>query len=123
MTFQPDFNRQKTFPDDSKDKSNFKSKEKWWAAVWNGLVLESDAKHYLAMKNAVWLYLYLLVYANRSTGKLFRLNSTIARDTGLNGRTISRWLHVLKNGGYVEVRRTGRSSVISITKWKPIKRK
>lgn len=122
MTFKPDFNYQKISSNNAEDKTNFRSKEKWWAAVWNGLPVEPTAKHYRAMRNAVWLYLYLLVYANRSSGTLFRRNSTVARDMGLSSRTISRWLNILKRGDYVEVRRTGRALTISITKWKPIKK-
>lgn len=122
MTFKPDSNYQKISLNNSEDKAKLKSKEKWWAAVWSGLPVEPTAKHYRAMRNAVWLYLYLLIYANRSTGSLYRHNSTIAGDTGLNPRTVSRWMNALKRGGYIEVRRTGRSLAISITKWKPIKK-
>jgi CTP-dependent riboflavin kinase len=66
--------------------------------------------------------LYLLVFANRTTGKLFRRISTIANDMGLSTRTISRWLSILKTGEYIEARQTGRSLQISITKWKSIKK-
>lgn len=116
------FNYRKTFPRDFKQKASFVSKQRWWAPVWNGLLVDSTGKHYKAMGSAVWLYLYFLIYANRATGKLFRRLSTIADDTGVNLRTISRWLHVLRINGYVETRQTGRSLVISITKWRSIKK-
>ena len=122
MPFNKNFNYQKTFPADSKRKTASVAKSNWWTPVWRGLVVDSSAKHYKAMGSAVWLYLYLLVYANRTTGMLFRRNETIAKDTGMSTRTISRWLHSLKAGGYVELRQTGRSLQISITKWKPIKK-
>ena len=121
MTYKTNFNYRKTFPESSKRKTDFIPKTNWWTPLWKGLPVEATAKHYKAMGSALWLYLYLLVFANRSTGKLFRRNSTIAADMGLSVRTISRWLHILKTGGYIEVRPTGRSLQISITKWKSIK--
>lgn len=122
MHLKPQLKFQKTFPENSKQKNEFVSKANWWTPLWRGLVVEPTGKHYEAMGNAVWLYLYLLVYANRMTGSLFRRNSTIVGDMGLSSRTISRWLHILKASGYIETRRTGRSLQISITKWKPIKK-
>jgi len=116
------FNQRKTFPRELKYKSNFISKKRWWAPVWNGLLVDSTGKHYKAMGAALWLYLYLLIYANRTTGKLFRRLSTIADDTGIKVRTISRWLNVLRINGYIETKRTGRSHSISITKWRSIKK-
>lgn len=122
MTFKTNFNYQKTLSDDSKHKAGFISKANWWTPLWRGLPVEPTAKHYKAMGSALWLYIYLLVFANRSTGALFRRNSTIAKDMGLSSRTVSRWLHTLKTGGYIEARRTGHSLQILITKWKPIKK-
>ena len=46
--------------------------KQWWAPVWKGLVMDMEAKHYRKMKNAVWLYLYLLLNANRRTALLMR---------------------------------------------------
>jgi DNA-binding transcriptional ArsR family regulator len=121
MNHTQNFNYRKTFPNDSKPKTPI-SKSNWWTPLWRGLAVEPTAKHFTTMGSAVWLYLYLLTFANRMSGNLFRRISTIAGDTGLSSRTISRWLKVLKDGGYVEVRQTGRSLQISITKWKPIKK-
>lgn len=122
MTYKTNFNYQKTFPDDAKSKASFFSKANWWTPLWRGLPVDPTAKHFKAMGNAVWLYLYLLVFANRSTGNLYRKNLTIATDMGLSSRTISRWLSILKTGDYITVRQTGRSLQISITKWKSIKK-
>src|SRR5437867_1879297 len=115
MTFSRlNFNHRKTFARDFKKKTDIISKKRWWAPVWNGLPVDPTGKHYKTMGAAVWLYLYLLIYANRTTGKLFRRLSTIANDTGLSIRTINRWMHILKINGYIETRQTGRSLVISI---------
>lgn len=122
MPYKTKFNYQKTFPKGSKQKSVFNSKSNWWTPLWRGLAVDPTAKHYKAMGSAVWLYLYLLVFANRLTGNLFRRISTIAKDTGMSSRTVSRWMHTLKNGGYIKARQTGRSLQISITKWKSIKK-
>lgn len=98
-------------------------KNNWWTPLWNGLLLEANAKHYKAMGRSLWLYLYLLTFANRSTGKLFRRLPTIAKDTGIGIRTIRRWLEQLKQSGYLNTRQTGRSLEIEITKWKPINKR
>jgi hypothetical protein len=122
MRLKSKFNYQKTIPRDSKNPKTSTSEKKWWTPVWSGLLVEPTAKHYKAMGRAVWLFLYFLTYANRMTGKLFRRRSTIARDLGLSLRTINRWIHILKQSGYIETHQAERSLMISITKWKPIKK-
>lgn len=119
MTFKNNFKYQKTFPRDSKVKSGNYSKANWWTPIWNGLL---SAKHYQTMRSSLWLYLYFLVHANRYSGILFRKTSTIAKDMELNQRTISRWLQILKQNGYVETKQNGHSLEITITKWKSIKK-
>ncbi len=119
MTFKQNFNYQKTIPKNFKFKQKFHSKENWWTPLWNGLL---SAKHYKIMRSSLWLYLYFLVHANRYSGILFRKTSTIAKDMELNQRTISRWLKILKQSGYIEIKQTGHSLEITITKWKPIKK-
>ena len=94
--------------------------KKWWAPVWTGLVLDSEAKHYRTMKNAVWLYLYFLLHANRRTGILMRKIDTVTRDMGVTRDTVQRWLKVLRSAGYVETVNTGRSLTIQITRWKAL---
>lgn len=95
----------------------------WWIHLWSGLVLDEEAKHQKQMKQAVWLYLYFLLVANRKNGILYRRLSTVASETGFNRRSIHRWLKLLREKGYIESRSTGRALHISITKWKPIVRR
>jgi len=123
MSFQSIAHHRKTFPRESTGSPNLLPKKKWWTPLWSGLLVEPTAKHYNAMGSAIWLFLYFLTYANRSTGKLFRKRSTIAKDLGLSPRTINRWLATLKQKGYVETMQSERSLIISITKWKPIKKR
>jgi hypothetical protein len=120
MLKQLKFTHQKTTPRSSKSFPANIHHKKWWTPLWSGLLVEPTGKHYKKMGPAVWLFLYFLTYANRTTGKLFRKRSTIARDLGLSIRTINRWLHILKQNGYIETRQAERSLTISITKWKPI---
>lgn len=96
----------------------------WWAAVWRGLVADPEAKHYRSIRSALWLYIYLIVHANRKTGELNRRYETIARETGINKRTIRHWLAMLRREGYVKVDRLGRAPAITIRiqRWKPITR-
>ena len=122
MQYQSSFNYQKTFPRNSKRLPKSFPQKKWWAPLWSGLLVEPTAKHFKAMGSAIWLFLYFITYANRTTGKLFRRRSTLAADLGITLRTVNRWLGVLKQRGYIETSQSERSLVISITKWKPIKK-
>jgi hypothetical protein len=92
----------------------------WWAALWRGLVVDSQAKHYRKMRSALWLFLYLVLHADRRGGRLYRKQETIARDMGVSPRTIRNWLSILRRHGYVAVQNSGRSLSIDIHKWKPI---
>lgn len=104
------------------NKSNafLKPSKNWWGHIWKGLLSEQTAKHYKAMGKAIWLYLYLIVHANRKTGVLFRQTKTIATDMGIPIRTIQQWLTALRKGGYIITQFTGRSLIVTITKWRPI---
>ncbi len=97
------------------DKTNQKQ---WWAPVWTGLVMDAQGAHHKKIKSAVWLYLYLLLNADRKSGFLKRKIKTVCLDTGINSRTIKRWLRLLKRNGYIEMRSTGRCVHVQITKWK-----
>src|SRR5262245_10429239 len=94
--------------------------KQWWTPVWKGLVMDPEAKHYRAMKNAVWLYLYLLLGANRKTGLLMRKIGTVSSDMGITRDTALRWFNALRRGGYVETVNTGRSLTIRVTRWKAL---
>jgi hypothetical protein len=92
--------------------------QSWWAPVWRGLVVEPSGKHYRAMHSAVWLFLYLIIHADRRTGTLFRRINTIAQEMGVKPTTIRRWLTLLDRKGYIARSRTGRSVQIAIERWK-----
>jgi beta-phosphoglucomutase-like phosphatase (HAD superfamily) len=95
----------------------------WWAGIWRGLVVDSKAKHYKAMRSALWLFGYFIIHADRRTGTLFRKQETIARDMGVKTRTVRYWLATLRRHGYVKIENSsGSSSIfIHIQKWKPLK--
>jgi len=99
---------------------NPRTQKQWWAPVWKGLVMDAEAKHYRAMKNAVWLYLYLLLNANRKTGILMRKIETVSTGMGITRDTAHRWLNVLRKGGYIQTVNTGRSLTIQMTRWKAL---
>lgn len=82
--------------------------------------MDAEAKHYRAMKGAVWLYLYLLLAANRRSGFLMRKIATASKDMGVPRDTVQRWLKVLRAGGYIETVNTGRSLTIQVTRWKAL---
>lgn len=91
----------------------------WWAPVWRGLII--GGKHYRVMKTALWLYLYLIVHADREIGFLFRTIGKIASDMKVSERTVKRWLRILRRSDYIITESTGRSLKIFIQRWKSIK--
>jgi hypothetical protein len=95
----------------------------WWVPMRSGLVRDISGKHYKAIKNAIWLYLFLLSAANHVSGKLFMRIDTIARETSFSTRSVNRWLRILREKGYIRTHSNGRSLDISIEKWRPISRK
>lgn len=102
--------------------SRANSHQTWWGPIWRGLAAEPTGKHYRAMRSSLWLYVYLVIHADRRTGRLFRLLPTIAKDMGISLRTIRQWLATLRHCGYVTTEHTGRALRIKIEKWKPVKR-
>src|SRR5713226_3502721 len=92
----------------------------WWAPVWRGLVVDPGGKHCRRMKNAVWLFLYLVLHADRRTGRLKRKCRTIAEEMGLPEATIRKWLATLRKYEYVETKNTGRCLEIVVKKWKTL---
>lgn len=92
--------------------------KRWWRAVWRGLVVDAEAKHYRAMGPVLWLFIYLVIHADPNSGSLSRKYRTIAGEMGISPRTIRSWLTRLSQHGYVTVTRTGRSQVIHISRWK-----
>ncbi len=92
----------------------------WWAPVWRGLVVDPEGKHYRRLKNSVWLFLYLLLHADRRGGHLLRKVKTICSDSGFPRDAVLRWLNVLRNGGYICTENTGRCLSIVIKKWKTL---
>ena len=96
------------------------SSQAWWIHLWSGFARDPTAKHYTAMGNAIWLYLYLLISANRTDGTVWRRQDTIALQTGFSERSVARWLDHLRAKGYITSTTNGRSLRIVITKWRPI---
>jgi hypothetical protein len=91
---------------------------KWWTPVWRGLVADPESKHRKAMGSSVWMYLYLLTYANRNTGVARRRLAQIREDTGYPVRTIQRHLKRLVERQYISLSRSDRYLHIQIKKWK-----
>jgi len=97
-----------------------KSGKQQWAPIWSGLVADQQAKHYQQMKNAIWLFLYLVLNANRKSGFLIRKVRTISFDMGIKKDTVLRWLSILRKAEYIATRSTGRCLLIQVRKWKTL---
>jgi hypothetical protein len=90
----------------------------WWTPIWSGLANDINGKHRKAMGLSLWVYLYLLAYANRKTGIVHRKQKIIARETGLPLRTIQRHLKRLATQHYITLDTSERPLQIRIEKWK-----
>jgi hypothetical protein len=88
--------------------------------LFQEIVAEPQAKHYRRMRNAVWLYLYLMICANPKTGKLTACVSDIAESMGHSEATISSWLGHLRKWHYVSLEKQKKSLYLKINQWKDI---
>lgn len=86
--------------------------------VRRGLVADPEARHVHRMRQAVWLYLYLLLAANPETGKRLLSPGLIAREMGLREETVRSWLGHLRGGGYVTLERQGDLVLVTVNKWR-----
>ena len=84
------------------------------------MILDEEAQHCRKMKNAIWLFLYLVLTADRKTGLLTRKVKTISADMGVSRDTTLRWLTILKREKYIDAKSTGRCLAIRIKKWRPL---
>lgn len=90
----------------------------WWTPVWRGLIADPNSKHRKTMGTSVWMFLYLLTYANRKTGIVRRSLTMMAKDTGYPVRTIQFNLKNLREKGYLTSSHEGRYLTIQVEKWK-----
>jgi len=91
------------------------NKKDWWAPVFRSLI---SYQNYKKIGNAIWLYLYFLVHADRKTGFLFRKLRTISKETNFPLSTIKKWLKVLKDCEYVVTKGNGRYLFIKVNNFK-----
>jgi len=96
------------------------SPKSWWAPVWRGLVVDPDGKHVRRLGTALALHLYLIIHADRPSGRLVRKHATVARDMGVPIRTVRAWMGKLRSHGYIRTTRTGHALVIDILNWRPV---
>lgn len=83
-----------------------------------GLVVDSEARHYRAMRQSVWLYLYLLLAVNPTTGTRLLSPALVAQQMGLNEDTIRSWLGRLRKAGYLRVERQGDYLRVEMKRWR-----
>jgi len=96
------------------------SPKTWWAPIWRGLIVDPNGKHVRALKAALALFLYIILHADRATGVVTRKEAVIARDMGLSLWTVRAWRRRLEKLGYLDARRTGRGTVMTIRRWRAV---
>ncbi len=82
-----------------------------------GLVVDGKAKHLKSMRQAVWLYLYLLLAANPATGKRLVSPALIAQHMGLSEATVRSWLGRLRKSGYIKYEKQGAYFRVTMERW------
>lgn len=87
-----------------------------------GLVADASAKHLRRMKQSVWLYLYLLLAANRERGRRLLDPVRVATEMGISEATARSWLGHLRQAGYVTIRREGEHLEVTVTRWRTVER-
>lgn len=92
----------------------------WWAPVWRGLIVDPEGKHVRHLKGALALLLYLILHADRRSGRLIRKYATIAADMGLPLWTIRAWMRRLQFYDSIRLTKTGRAMIIEVLRWRPI---
>jgi len=81
-----------------------------------------EVKHYRAMGEALWLYIYIHQQVNFDNGDTARYQHKKAAETfGVTERTVRRWFQVLEDNGYVEARRTRWGLIVKIAKYMSLK--
>ena len=89
------------------------------ALIRRGLVADPKAKHYRRMRQALWLYLFLLLAAQPRSGRRLLDPKAVAQAMGLKEATIRSWLGHLRRYGYLTSEREGRLVWIQLAKWRP----
>jgi len=96
----------------------------WWGPVWRGLVVDKNGKHIQQMGQSLWLFIYLIIHADREEGFLDRRYETIMTDMGIkNKSTVRNWMDRLKRYKYIQTTRRPYSLYIEICNWRSIKKR
>ncbi len=88
-----------------------------YGIVKQGLVRDPEAKHVRRMRQAVWLFLFLIVSVNRQTGRRLISPVVVAQEMGLPEATVRSWLGHLRKAGYLSTQRQGRLVRVKIVRW------
>lgn len=97
----------------------------FYISVKNDLL---EPKHYKSMREAIWLYLWLLdrmtSVNENGTGKVIGgqpvTNEMITADLGVHRNTYHKYIKVLREAGYIQTLRTPHGLVITVNKAKKI---
>ena len=89
------------------------------APLRRGLVIDGDAKHIKRMRQAVWVYIYLLLAINPATGKRLVSPALISKHMGVSEETVRSWLGRLRKAGYLKYEKQGAYLRITLERWRP----
>jgi len=81
------------------------------------LLFYPQANHYGKLRQAIWLYAYLLICAHPESGRLIISSEKVAAQLNVKGSTIQSWLGHLKKLRYLTARHQGLTWAITLTGW------
>ena len=84
------------------------------------IVADATGRNRRRMRQAVWLYFYLIVFANARSGKLISRIPDIAAALGVSENTVNSWLGHLKKWHYVSVVKMGNGLHFRVNRWQEV---
>jgi hypothetical protein len=89
-----------------------------WGLVLRNFISDPNAKHYMRMRDSLWLYLYFLTSVGKRTGRIVTTLERIAKDMGVTVEMIQIWLGVLKKYQYIQVIHNYGQTIFQVSAWK-----
>ncbi len=90
--------------------------------IRRGLVVDAQAQHLRRMRQTIWVYLYVLLAVNRTTGVRLIDPGIAAAQMGIAEATVRSSLGHLRKQGYLRIERDGQLLRVTVTKWRSVGR-
>lgn len=88
--------------------------------LFENIIADPTGQHRRRMRHAIWLYLYLVAFANLKSGKITARIEEIASRMGIPDATVRSWLGHLRKWHYVSVVKGSDGYHFKIIRWKEL---